>query len=75
MAVLKVQIAPTVIAPLLMATPAVADAATELARCELDAARSFPAPPNKRRSELGRPGSKPAEMRRERRDVHAGGRL
>jgi hypothetical protein len=47
MAVLKVQIAPTVIALLLMATPAVADAATELARCELDAARSFPEPPNK----------------------------
>ena len=44
---LKVEMAPTVIALLLIATPTVADVISELARCQLDAERLYPAPPNK----------------------------
>jgi hypothetical protein len=37
----------SLIALLLIATPAVADVASELARCELDAERLYPVPDNK----------------------------
>jgi len=37
----------SVIALMPMATPTLADAASELARCELEADRLYPAPPNK----------------------------
>jgi hypothetical protein len=47
MAMLKVEIASIVIPLLLVATPAVADVANELARCQLEAERLFPAPHNK----------------------------
>jgi hypothetical protein len=43
---LKVEIAPTVIA-LLIGTPALADVASELTRCQLEAEHLYPAPPNK----------------------------
>jgi hypothetical protein len=42
MAMLKVESAPIVIPLLLVATPAVADVANELARCQLEAERLFP---------------------------------
>ena len=44
---LKVEMAPLVIPLLLIATPTVADVTSELARCELEAERLFPAPHNK----------------------------
>ena len=44
---LKVEMAPMVIALLLIATPTVADGTSELARCELEAERLFPPPHNK----------------------------
>jgi hypothetical protein len=44
---LKVEIAPTLIALLLIATPTVADVTSELASCQLAAERLYPAPPNK----------------------------
>ena len=44
---LKVEMAPTVIALSLMATPTVADVTSELARCQLEAERLYPAPPDK----------------------------
>jgi hypothetical protein len=47
MAMLKVEMAAVVIGQLLAATPTVADVAHELARCELEAERLFPAPHNK----------------------------
>ena len=43
---LKIQVAPVLVWLLLAATPSVADVASELARCQLGAERSFPAPPN-----------------------------
>jgi hypothetical protein len=46
-AVPKIEIAPILILLLLGATPSVADVTSELARCQLEAGRSFPAPPNK----------------------------
>jgi hypothetical protein len=47
MAMLKVEMAPTVIALSLMATPTVADVTSDLARCQLEAERLYPAPPDK----------------------------
>jgi hypothetical protein len=44
---LKVEMAPTVIALSLIATPTVADVTSELARCQLEAERLYPAPPDK----------------------------
>jgi hypothetical protein len=44
---LKIEMAPILILLLLRATPSVADVINELARCEFEAGRSFPAPPNK----------------------------
>jgi hypothetical protein len=44
---LKTEIVPILILLLLAATPSIADVNSELARCELEAGRSFPAPPNK----------------------------
>jgi hypothetical protein len=44
---LRIEAAPTLVLLLLAATPSVADVASELARCQLEAERSFPAPPNK----------------------------
>ena len=44
---LKVEMAPTIVGLLLMATPTVADVASELARCQIEAERLYPAPPNK----------------------------
>ena len=44
---LKVEMAPIVVALLLIATPTVADVTGELARCQLEAERLYPAPPNK----------------------------
>jgi hypothetical protein len=44
---LKVEMAPTVIALSLMATPTVADVTSDLARCQLEAERLYPAPPDK----------------------------
>ena len=44
---LKVEIAPMVIALWLIATPTVVDVTSELARCELEAERLYPAPHNK----------------------------
>jgi len=52
-----------VIALLLRATPAVADVARDLARCELEAERLYPAPDNKG-LELVRTGSQPTETGR-----------
>jgi hypothetical protein len=43
---LKVEIAPIIIPLLLVTTAAVADVANELARCQLEAERLFPAPHN-----------------------------
>ena len=47
MAMLKVEMAPTVVALLLIATPTVADVTSELARCQIEAERLYPTPPNK----------------------------
>ena len=47
MAMLKVEMAAIVISLLLIVTPAVADGTGELARCELEAERLYPAPLNK----------------------------
>jgi len=44
---LKVEMAPTVIALSLIARPTVADVTSELARCQLEAERLYPAPPDK----------------------------
>jgi hypothetical protein len=44
---LKIEMAPIPILLLLAATPLVADVNSELARCQLEAGRTFPAPPNK----------------------------
>jgi hypothetical protein len=44
---LKFKMAPILILLLLAVTPSLADVASELARCQLEAERSFPAPPNK----------------------------
>jgi hypothetical protein len=44
---LKIEMAPIPILLLLAATPSVADVTSELARCQLEAGRTFPAPPNK----------------------------
>jgi hypothetical protein len=44
---LKVELAPVAILLMSMTTPTVADVASELARCQLEAERSFPAPPNR----------------------------
>ena len=44
---LKFEVAPILILLFLAATPSVADVASELARCQLEAERSFPAPPNR----------------------------
>ena len=44
---LKVEMAPTVIALSLIATSTVADVTSELARCQLEAERLYPAPPDK----------------------------
>jgi hypothetical protein len=44
---LKVELAPVVFLLMLITTPTVADVGSELARCELEAQRLFPAPPNK----------------------------
>lgn len=41
---LKVELAPVVILLTLITTPTVADVGSELARCELEAQRLFPAP-------------------------------
>jgi len=46
MAMLKVEMAAIVIGQLLAATPTAADVTTELARCQLEAERLFPAPDN-----------------------------
>jgi hypothetical protein len=43
----KSEIAPILILLLLTATPSLADVTSELARCQLEAGRSFPAPPDK----------------------------
>jgi hypothetical protein len=43
----KIEIALIPILLLLRATPSLADVTTELARCQLEAARSFPAPPKR----------------------------
>jgi hypothetical protein len=47
MAMLKVEIAPLVIPLMLMTTPTVADVTSELARCQLEVERLYPAPLNK----------------------------
>jgi hypothetical protein len=47
MAMPKAKMATTVIALLLIATPAVADVTSELARCQLEAQRLYPVLPNK----------------------------
>jgi hypothetical protein len=47
MAMLKVKLAPIVIPLLLITTPIVADVNTEMARCQLEAERLYPIPPNK----------------------------
>jgi hypothetical protein len=44
---LKVKLAPIVIPLLLITTPIVADVNTEMARCQLEAERLYPIPPNK----------------------------
>jgi hypothetical protein len=44
---LKIEMAPTLILLLLAATPSVADVNSKLARCQLEAGRTFPPPPNK----------------------------
>src|SRR6476619_659544 len=44
---LKVEMAPIVIALFLIATPTIADGTSELARCELEAERLIPPPHNK----------------------------
>ena len=44
---LKVEMAPIVIALFLIATPTIADGTSDLARCELEAERLFP-PPHKK---------------------------
>jgi hypothetical protein len=44
---LKTEIVPILILLSLAATPSVADVSSELGRCQLEAAQSFPAPPNK----------------------------
>jgi hypothetical protein len=44
---LKVEMAPTVIALSLIVTPTVADVTSELARYQLEAERLYPAPPDK----------------------------
>jgi hypothetical protein len=46
-AMLKIEMAPIPILLLLAATPSLADVTSELARCQLEAGRTFPAPPNK----------------------------
>ena len=43
---LKIEMAPIVIPLLLTSTPTIADVTSELARCELESERLFPAPPN-----------------------------
>jgi hypothetical protein len=43
----KIEMAPILILLLLAAAPSVADVTSELARCQLEAGRTFPAPPNK----------------------------
>jgi hypothetical protein len=44
---LKVVLAPVIIPLMLAATPSTADVTGELARCQIEAERSFPTPPNK----------------------------
>jgi hypothetical protein len=44
---LKVKLAPIVIPLLLITTPIVADVNSEMARCQLEAERLYPIPPNK----------------------------
>jgi hypothetical protein len=44
---LKVELAPLVILLMLMTTPSVADVTSELARCQLEVERLYPAPPDK----------------------------
>jgi hypothetical protein len=46
-AMLKVELAPLVILLMLMTTPSVADVTSELARCQLEVERLYPAPPDK----------------------------
>jgi hypothetical protein len=57
---------------LLIPTPTVADVTSDLARCELEAERLYPAPHNKGAQNWRRQST---ETGREYRTVHAGGRL
>lgn len=73
---LKIEMALIGIFLLLLApTPAVADVGSELARCELEAQRLFPAPPNKGAQNWADRAANLRETRREYRNVHADSRL
>jgi len=71
---LKIEMAPIVIPLLLTSTPTIADVTSELARCELESERLFPAPLTGA-PRIGRNGPQITEAGREYRNVHAGGWL
>jgi hypothetical protein len=73
-AVPKIEIAPSLILLLLAATPSLADVTSELARCQLEAGRSFPAPPNKGAQNWADRAANP-QKRAESVEMHADGRL
>jgi hypothetical protein len=73
---LKAEMAPCfVMAILLIPTPTVADVISELARCELEAERLYPAPHNKGVHNWPERAAKSTETVREYRNVYAKGWL